>query len=92
MAHKEKREQTNKIIYPEHYKVGDVYEVFNVVEAWKVGVKSPTAGFYVGTAIKYLARAGDKETADYLDDLRKARVYLQREIDNEKKRRQNEDN
>lgn len=38
-------------------------------------------GFNVGNAVKYLWRAGLKEGADPLEDLRKAAWYVQREID-----------
>ena len=51
------------------------YEVFNVLEAWKLD-----KDFYLGNVIKYLARAG-KKTFNNKEDLEKALVYLQRRID-----------
>lgn len=36
--------------------------------------------FNRGNAVKYLARAGHKDGADVLTDLRKAEWYVQREI------------
>ena|ERR1700751_2104687 len=82
-----KKNKNYDSIKPKHYNVGDTYEVFNVLDAWNVGTRTQTSGFYLGTVVKYIARAGVKPDADYLEDLRKARVYLQREIDNEKGRR-----
>ncbi len=43
-------------------------------------------GFNVGNAIKYLWRAGLKEGADELQDLRKAAWYVNREIQRRSKR------
>jgi hypothetical protein len=37
--------------------------------------------FCIGNAIKYLWRAGLKDKGDYLQDLRKAAWYVQREIE-----------
>lgn len=48
------------------------YEAIKVIEAWELG-------FHLGNVLKYLARAG-KKTPDVLEDLRKARWYLEREI------------
>ena len=81
-----KEERVNN---PKHYGGDITYEVIKVIEAWEMGTKSPTSGFNLGNAIKYIARSGAKE--NYLEDLRKARWYLQREIDNVKKV-QSEDN
>jgi len=46
-------------------------EPLDVIEMWR-------CGFHVGNVIKYLARAGHK--GDRLEDLRKARQYLDRLI------------
>ncbi len=62
---------------PSHYKtLGDTYEPINVIEAWE-------SGFHIGNTIKYLARAGHKGSR--LEDLKKARWYLDREITNTEK-------
>jgi hypothetical protein len=37
--------------------------------------------FNLGNAVKYVARAGKKDPAKRIEDLRKAQWYLQREID-----------
>lgn len=59
--------------HPAHYGGADnPYEAIKVIDAWGLG-------FALGNAVKYLARAGRK-TADPLEDLRKARWYLDHEI------------
>ena len=61
---------TEKVDHPAHYRPG-VYEAINVIEAWELG-------FHLGNAVKYIARCGLKGAA--LEDLKKARWYLDREI------------
>jgi hypothetical protein len=61
---------------PAHYGGdGNVYEVFNVLEAWGLD-----KDFYLGNVIKYIARAGKKDATKELEDLEKAEVYLKRRI------------
>mgnify|MGYP000969571211 CR=1 FL=1 len=57
--------------HPPHYGGDTTYEVIKVIEAWSLG-------FNDGNAVKYIGRAGKK--GDRLEDLRKARWYLDREI------------
>ena len=67
----------NDATRPNHYGGKDsVYEVFNVLEAWKLD-----KDFYLGNVIKYVARAGKKSRTTEKEDLQKALVYLQRRID-----------
>ena len=73
-----------KVNHPKHYGGDAPYEAVKVIDAWGVGGRTPTAGFALGNALKYIARAGLK--TDYLEDLRKAKWYLQHEIDKEKER------
>lgn len=56
--------------HPSHYTRGGV-EVIDAIEAWDLG-------FCLGNTVKYVARAGHK--GDALEDLKKARWYLDREI------------
>jgi len=59
--------------HPDHYtKGGDTYEAINIIEAWGLN-------FCLGNVIKYVLRAGYKNKQ--LQDLEKAKWYLEREID-----------
>lgn len=58
--------------HPPHYTFGGI-EVIDAIEAWSLG-------FCLGNAVKYIARAGRKDPARTIEDLRKSVWYLQREI------------
>jgi hypothetical protein len=61
-----------KVDHPAHYGGKDnPYEAIKVIEAWSLG-------FCLGNVIKYLCRAGRKRAK--VEDLKKARWYLDREI------------
>ena len=65
-------DRAETIDHPAHYGGADnPYEAIKVIEAW-------TLGFCLGNAVKYISRAGRKGNA--LEDLKKARWYLDREI------------
>lgn len=64
------KEQVN---HPIHYHPG-TYEAIKVIEAWELG-------FCLGNVIKYISRAGRKHE-NVLEDLKKARWYLDRHIEN----------
>ncbi len=70
----------NTALRPDHYNAGDTYEVFNVLEAWNLD-----KDFYLGNVIKYVARAGKKDKLKEIEDLEKAKVYLERRINELKK-------
>ena len=59
--------------HPQHYGGDTVYEVIKVIEAWQLG-------FHLGNSVKYIARAGKKDDAKTVEDLEKARWYLDRRI------------
>lgn len=68
--------------HPSHYGgANNPYEAIKVIEAWHL-----TEDFNVGTAVRYLCRAGSKVLGDNtsdsarVEDLRKAVWYLQRRI------------
>ena len=62
------------IDHPKHYGGADnTYEAIKVIEAWGLG-------FCLGNTVKYISRAGKKDRAKTLEDLKKARWYLDREI------------
>jgi hypothetical protein len=64
--------------HPAHYGGADnTYEAIKVIEAWGLG-------FCLGNTVKYISRAGKKD--DIVQDLKKARWYLDREIANLEKR------
>lgn len=61
---------------PSHYGGGDnTYEVIKVCEAW--GLDNDA---YLFNVVKYVARAGKKDSNSELQDLKKAEWYLQRRI------------
>lgn len=60
--------------HPSHYNTGGI-EVIDAIEAWGLG-----EGFNRGNAIKYIARAGKKDPETEIEDLRKARWYINEEI------------
>lgn len=59
------------INHPAHYGGDTTYEAIKVIEAWHLG-------FHLGNALKYICRAHTHGTL--LDDLKKARWYLDRYI------------
>jgi len=63
--------------HPEHYKFGDnnQYEAIKVIDAWGLG-------FSLGNTIKYISRAGRKNPDKELEDLKKAKFYLEHHIEN----------
>lgn len=56
----------------DYYNAGGV-EAWDAIEAWGLG-------FNLGNVVKYIARLGRKKGSQALDDLKKARAYLDREI------------
>jgi hypothetical protein len=58
--------------HPAHYTRGR-FEAIDVIEDWRLG-------FHLGNAVKYISRAGHKDPTKTLEDLRKARWYLDRYI------------
>ena len=65
--------------HPKHYQAGEnnEYEAIKVIEAWDLG-------FNLGNTVKYISRWGKKQNKenDLVQDLEKARWYLDREIQN----------
>lgn len=62
----------DNVNHPAHYTDGNI-EVIDFIEDKKLG-------YHLGNAVKYIARAGKKDPDKYVEDLRKAVWYLQREI------------
>lgn len=67
--------QGDPVNHPKHYTFGKI-EVIDVIDDWE-------CGFYDGTIIKYIARYRHKNG---LEDLKKARWYLDRLIELEEKK------
>jgi hypothetical protein len=69
-----KVEQVN---HPSHYQFGNdrTYEVIKIIEVYDFD-------FHIGNCFKYISRAGKKDPTKELEDLKKARFYLDRKIQN----------
>lgn len=66
---------TDWVDHPEHYGgVDDPYETIKVIEAWDLD-------FCLGNTVKYISRAGKKDQTMAIVDLKKARWYLDRRIE-----------
>lgn len=62
-----------KVNHPQHYNKGKI-EVIDFIE-------DQDMNFNLGNAIKYISRAGLKNKNTAIEDLEKAKWYVQREID-----------
>lgn len=74
--------ESSIISHPAHYTEGRKYEPKDVIRDWGLN-------FNLGSAVKYISRAGRKD--DILQDLRKARQFLDFEIDALQKERDIQD-
>lgn len=59
---------------PSHYTDGKI-EVIDFIE-------DKNLGFHLGNSVKYIARAGKKNPDKTIEDLKKAKWYLERKIKN----------
>ncbi len=73
-----KKVKYDSVNYPAHYTDGKI-EVIDFIEDKKLG-------YHLGNAIKYIARAGKKNPANLIEDLKKAQWYLSRHISNLEKK------
>lgn len=62
------------VLNPSHYTFGK-YKCIDIIEDLELG-----SGFFLGSALKYIWRAGKKPGSPRLQDLQKARFYLDKEI------------
>ena len=60
--------------HPAHYAEGRKYEPIAVIEDWNLN-------FSLGSAVKYISRAGRKDKDKVIEDLQKAVWYINREIE-----------
>jgi hypothetical protein len=66
---------SNAVNNPNHYGgANNPYEAIKVIEAWDLG-------FNLGNAVKYIARAGKKDSSKKIEDLQKAEWYIKRQIE-----------
>ena len=63
----------SKVDHPSHYRKDTGFEAIDVIEAWQLN-------FNLGNTVKYISRNGIKDPDKYIEDLEKARWYLDREI------------
>lgn len=75
---KNKEKTKSKIKHPDYYLKDSGYEVIDVINAWKLG-------FELGNVIKYVARAGKKDPRKEIEDLEKAKEYIDLQIEKQKK-------
>ena len=67
--------------HPSHYGGKDnVYECIKVIDAWNLN-------FCLGTAVRYICRAGQKPDNSDIQDLEKAIWYLQHEVEIQKRKK-----
>ena len=65
------KEQVN---HPKHYGGEDnTYDAIKVIDAWDLG-------FSLGNTVKYISRAGKKDPEKEIEDLKKAKFYLDHHI------------
>ena len=69
----DKSTSVDNVNHPSHYTFGKI-EVIDFIEDKKLG-------FHLGNAVKYISRAGRKDPAKTVEDLRKAAWYLNRQIE-----------
>ena len=68
------KKKNDAVNHPKHYTDGKI-EVIDFIEDKKLG-------FHLGNTVKYVARAGKKDSSKKVEDLKKAAWYLNREISN----------
>ena len=75
-------ENKEMVNHPNYYGGEEnVYEVVKVAEAWGLDYDA-----YLFNVVKYVARAGKKDTDKEIQDLKKALWYLERKIQNLEKK------
>lgn len=62
----------DSVNHPSHYNIGK-YEVIDVIDDWGLD-------FELGNAVKYIARAGHKDSSKTIEDLEKAVFYINHKI------------
>lgn len=74
-ARKHSKPSYELIDHPSHYGgLNAKHEAISVIEEWNLN-------FHLGNVIKYVSRAGRKPDQSVIDDLKKAKWYLERQIE-----------
>ena len=66
--------QYDNVNHPAHYCEGRKYEPWDVILDWGLD-------YLTGTAVKYLSRAGRKDPFKEIEDLNKAKAYIDKRIE-----------
>lgn len=75
---------SNQTPHSEHYQRSTI-EPWDVVDAWFVDFPScPSTAYYLGNALKYMARAGHKEEQSIVKDLEKCLAYVKKALEVER--------
>lgn len=69
----DRNQEDNPVTHPSHYTQGKI-------ETYKF-INDKNLNFNRGNAVKYLVRAGLKDPAKEIEDLQKAKVYIDFEIE-----------
>lgn len=73
--YQERLAANEKVNHPLHYGGKEnPYEAIKVIESWDLG-------FNLGNVVKYVSRAGKKDRLREIEDLEKAKWYLDRQIE-----------
>lgn len=65
---------SDKVNHPSYYGGADnPYEIIKVIDEWQLD-------FCLGNAIKYISRAGKKDKDTAIEDLKKAKWYIEHKI------------
>lgn len=64
------QKNNDNVNHPSHYTDGK-YECIDFIESWGLG-------FHLGNAVKYISRAGKKDKSKLIEDLEKAKWYINR--------------
>lgn len=72
------QEDKKQVVHPSHYCAGRKYEPMDVIADWDLD-------FFLGSALKYIARAGRKPGCSKAQDLEKAIEYLTYVVNHEEK-------
>ncbi len=70
-------------VSPDHYQKG-------LIEVWDF-IEDQNLNYFLGNVIKYVCRAGFKTSEDTIDDLRKAKTYISKQIQIIEKERHHHD-